>query len=170
MNGKQYNWLVSVVAIVATLAVLAGGQMVWQRFAVAQPLDKLFQGVDGVAKASWEEGKKDDVVQIYITLANVNNLQKTYSAINDGAKRILGTKPFKIHIEDKRTPELEQFYYNVHYHIQEAVATGNFSIMVERVQKQAADAGVAAKIIVEAKVVYLQLAKDGGEMYVVVPR
>jgi len=123
-----------------------------------------------VAKASWEEGKKDDVVQIYISLENVNNLQKTYSAINDGAKRILGTKPFKITIEDKRTPELEQFYYNVHYHIQEAVVTGNFAVMAERVQKQAAEAGVTAKIIVEAKVVYLQLAKDGGQMYVVVPR
>lgn len=170
MNRKGYNWLLSAAVVVLTLAILAGGQMAWQKFAVAQPMDKLLTSIDGVAKASWEEGKKDDVVQIYITLANVKNLAKTYGAISDGAKRILGSRPYRVTIADTRTPELEQFYYQIHYHIQEAIFTGNFSLMAEKVQKLSADAGITAQVYVEAKVVYVQLAKGEAQMFVVVTR
>lgn len=170
MNRKGYNWLLSALAVALTLAALAGGQIVWQKFVVAQPMDKLFNGIEGVTKASWEEGKKDDIVQIYITLADVKNLAKTHSAISDGAKRILGTRPYKINIEDSRTAELEQIYYNVHYHIQEAIFTGNFSAMAERVQKLSAEAGVTTQIYVEGKVVYVQMTKNDAQMYVVVTR
>ena len=52
MNNKGYNWLTSAVAVLLTLAVLTGGQMLWQKFTVVQPMDKLFQGIDGVTKSS----------------------------------------------------------------------------------------------------------------------
>ena len=144
--------------------------MLWQRFTVVQPMDKLLQGIDGVTKSSWEEGKKDDVVQIYISVAKVQDFAKTYGTIHEGAKRILGSRPFKINITDTRTTQLEQFYYRIHYLLQEAVFTGNFAAMDEKVRKMSAEAGIPAKVYVETKVVYVQLVKDQAEMYVVVMR
>ena len=170
MNNKRYNWLISAVAVVLTLAALTGGQMVWQKFTVVQPMDKLFQGIDGVTKASWEEGKKDDVVQIYIALAETKHFPKTYSAVHDGAKRILGSRPFKVNIADSRTDELERFYYTIHYQLHEAIFTGNFSLMAEKIQKLSDGAGVTARIYVEAKTVYVHLTKDQHELYAVVTR
>lgn len=170
MDLKNYNWLVSMLAVVATLALLAGGQVVWQKYSVAQPLEKLIHGIDGVVSASWEEGKKDDAVKINIKLHNVTNLQKTYGELSDGAKKIIGARPFKINIEDSRTPELERFYYNTHYYVQEAVSTGNYALMAERLQGKAAEAGVAVQVYVDAKSVYLQMTKESGQMYVVVSR
>ena len=170
MNSKNYNWFLSAVAVVLTLAVLAGGQMVWQRFTVVQPMDKLLQGVDGVTKSSWEEGKKDDVVQIYITLTKAKDFARTYGTIHDGAKRILGTRPFKINITDTRTAELEQFYYHTHYLLQEAVFTGNFAAMDEKIRKLSSEAGISSQVYVETKMVYVKFVKDTSEMYVVLIR
>ena len=170
MNRKGYNWRIGVLAVILTLAVLMGGQAAWNKYFVAQPLDKVFTGIDGVQKSSWEEGKKDDAVQIYITLANAANFAKTYGAIAEGAKGVLGAKPFRIRLTDSRTPELEQFYYKAHYHLQEAIQTGRFSDMADRVQALAREAGVTARIYVESKAVYVQLEKDGAQMYVVVTR
>ena len=170
MNSKNYNWLLSAVAVVLTLAVLSGGQMLWQRFTVVQPMDKLLQGIDGVTKSSWEEGKKDDTVQIYITLSETKNFPKTYSAIHDGAKRILGSRPFKVNIADSRSDELEQFYHKIHYQLHEAVFTGNFSLMAEKIQKLADESGITARVYVESKTVYVQLTKGQNELYAVVTR
>ena len=170
MNNKGYNWLTSAVAVLLTLAVLTGGQMLWQKFTVVQPMDKLFQGIDGVTKSSWEEGKKDDTVQIYITLAETKNFPKTYSAIHDGAKRILGSRPFRVNIADSRTDELDQFYHKIHYQLYEAMFTGNFSLMAEKIQKLADGAGITARVYVEAKSVYVQLTKGQNELYAAVTR
>mgnify|MGYP003585871642 CR=1 FL=1 len=170
MNSKNFNWVLSAVAVVLTLAVLTGGQMVWQRFTVVQPMDKLLQSIDGVTKSSWEEGKKDDVVQIYITLGNVSDFPKTYGTIHEGAKRILGSRPFKINITDSRTAELERFYYHSHYLLQEAVFTGNFSSMDEKIRKLSTEARISSQVYVEAKVIYVKFTKDAAEMYAVVTR
>lgn len=171
MNSHKYNWLVGVLAVVLTLAALAGGQLLWQKYAVAKPLDKMLQGIDGLEQAAWEDGtKKEDIVKINVTLHQVTNLSKTYNHITEGSQRILGSKGFKIIIHDSRTPELEQFYYGIHYYIQEAIFNGNFAFMSERIREQAAKQGITVQIYVDANNVYLQAVKDGAEMYEVVPR
>lgn len=172
MRGKQINWLLGCVALIATLAVLVGGQLLWQNFAVDKPLDKLLQEVDGVVAAAQSEvkGGKDKIVLLDVTLANVANLQKTYTDIDAGAKRILGSKPYTIAVHDKRTPALEQFYYSVHYFIQEAVFTGNFSQMAQRVSEQAQASGIDTKIFVDNRYVFVQMQQNDGQMYVIVPR
>ncbi|SDF64601.1 hypothetical protein [Sporolituus thermophilus] len=167
---RKYNLLIGLMSVVLTIALLAGGQVLWQKYAVAKPLDKMLQGIDGVESATWEEGTKKEEVKIHVTLHQVGNLPKTYSEITDGSRQILGARGFKIIIHDNRTPELEQFYYRVHYFVQEAIFTGNFALMAERLQEQAARSGVAVQAYVDARHVYLKMTKDGGEMYEVVPR
>lgn len=169
MNWKRDNWTVFVVALTLTVAILVAGQLMWQKFAVARPLDKGLKEIAGVENAVWEENKNGDVI-IKVTLASVPNLAKTYGDIDAAAKRALGKRPARIVLSDHRSPELEELYYTCNYNIQEAVATGGFTVMAERVRSAAQAAGAETKVYVDAQGVYLQLKKGETELYAVIPR
>lgn len=170
MNWRQYNWLAGCAAVCFTLVVLFGGQLLWKKFAVAQPLDKAFVKIHGVAETSWEEGKNGEPVKIYATLQHVDNLAKTYEDLNAGAKNVLEKKPFKILIRDNRSQELEQFNYKIQYLVQEAISTGRFAAMEEGLKAKAEAEDIDIRIFVSGDNIYLQTAKDTAQMYVVVPR
>lgn len=169
MNWKRDNWTVFVVALALTVAMLVAGQLMWQKFAVARPLDRGLKEIAGVESAVWEENKNGDVT-IKVALADVSNLAKTYGDIDSAAKRVLGKRPARVVLSDHRSPELEELYYTCHYNIQEAIATGGFTAMADRVQTAAKAAGAEAKVYVDARSVYLQLRKGEAELYAVVPR
>lgn len=169
MNMKRDNWLTFVAALAVTVAVLVAGQLLWQKYAVARPLDAGLRGIAGVTAASWDEGRNGDLT-INVTLGNVDNLPKTYGEIGDTAKNILGRRPARIALADSRTPELENLAYSLNIPVQEAIKTGNFTAMAERVAAAARAAGADARVSVDAANVYIQLARDGAALYEVVPR
>ncbi len=169
MNFKRDNRLTFVIALAVTVAVLVAGQLLWQKYAVARPLGSGLQGIPGVTAASWDENKNGDTT-INVTLGDVDNLARTYGEIGETAKTILGKHPARITLTDSRTPELEEIYHAVHFHLQEAIATGNFSAMADRVDAKARAGGAEARVYVDARNVYLQLHKADASLYAVVPR
>ncbi|WP_425057806.1 hypothetical protein SCACP_23480 [Sporomusa carbonis] len=174
MPNKNYNWVIGCVTLMLTLAVLFGGQFLWNKYAVANPVNRMFQNIDGVESVSIsrlnEQSKNNETVKIYIKLNHVDNLQNLYEEITDGLNQVGGGKKYDIVIRDTRTPELEQFYYSIHYDIQEAIFTGNFATMAERIQAKAGSAQVKTQIYVGNKNIYVQMTKGADGMYVVVPR
>jgi len=171
MDLRNRRWLMVIGIVMMTVAVLGGGQMLWQKFAVSKPLDTVLQGINGVEKVVRENGgKKEDPVKITVTLKNAENLQKTYTGIIEGSAGVLGGKKFKIAITDTRSAELEQFSYAVQPHIQEAMATGAFTQMVGKINELAAAKGIAVQIFIDNRNIYLQLSKDGAELYHVTAR
>ncbi len=167
---NRNSWLTYVAVLTVTVGVLVCGQFLWNKYAIAKPLDNGLQQVQGVEAASWEEGKTSENAALDITLDQVDDLQKTYGEITETTKKTLGRKAFRIVLHDHRTPELERLYYNVQYNIQEAIFTGNFSTMAGAVRQQAEAAGAEAKIYVDTGNVYIQLTKGAGTLYSVVPR
>lgn len=175
MLRKDYNWVVGCLALVLTLTVLFGGQLLWNKYAVANPINKMLQNINGVESVTIgrlnEQGKNNEKVKVlYIKLKNVSNLQVVYGEIIDGLKHVDAGNKFDIVIQDTRTPELEQFYYNIHYYVQEAIFTGNFATMADRINAKASGAGVDAQIYVDTQNIYLKMTKGNAEMYVVVSR
>lgn len=171
MNGKNNRWLRGCLAFGLTLAVLCLGQFLWHNYAVAQPLDKVLQDVDGVEKITWQDSRKQsEPVIIFVTLDHPANLQKTYGEISERAARVLGRQSFKVVIRDHRTPELEQLFYDVHYYLQEAIVNGNFSLMMDRVGEKVRARGADARIYVDGQYIYVELTKQGDSFYTLVPR
>ncbi len=169
MSFKRDNWFAYVAALAVTVAVLAGGQLMWQKYAVARPLDAGLRAIAGVTAASWEEGKSGDLT-INVTLGSVDNLAKTYGEISDTAKDILGRRPARIVLADSRSPELDNLAYTLNLPVQEGIYTGSFTAMADRVGAAARAAGADAKISVDAANVYIQLTRQGAALYEVVPR
>ncbi|HWR07187.1 hypothetical protein [Sporomusa sp.] len=174
MTKKDYNWVVGGLTLVLTLAVLFGGQLLWNKYAVANPINKTFQNIDGVESVHIgplnEQGRTGEPIKIYVKLAHVPNLQKLYGEMAEGLKQVSGQKKYDIIIQDNRTPDLDKFYYSIHYTIQEAIFTGNFTEMAERIEAKASIAGVETQTYVDTNKVYLQMTKGTNEMYVVVAR
>ncbi len=171
MNWQNYRWSIVVITIIVTLSILFGGQFLWQQFAIAKPMSQIAKGIDGVESAVLEKNAQNDpFVRVNVTLNHVSNLQATYKALNDRIFNVLGHKKYKITVNDSRTPELEHLYYTIHYYIQEAIFTGNFGLMAERIKTTADASGITAQIFVDAKNVYLQLSNTNGEMYIITPR
>lgn len=174
MPHRNYNWVAGCLVLVITLAILFGGQLLWNKYAIAKPISDLFKNIDGVESATLgrltDQGKNNEKIKIYVKLSNVPDLQKAYQEITDGLNQIDSGKKYDLVIEDKRTPDLERFYYDIHYYIQEAISTGNFAAMAERIETKADTAGITAKVYVDTQNVYLQMTKAGAEMYVVIAR
>lgn len=171
MNKKYLQLLKGCIALIITVAVLYTGQALWKNYAVDLPLDKTLNGVVGVEKVTWDDsGKINDSINIYITLDNTANLQKTYEEINKKIEMTLKGRDYSLEIKDNRTAELDQAYYEVHYYIQKAIVDGDFPLLEEKVQEKAAVSGAAAKVYVDAQNIYLQMTKDNKSLYAVVAR
>lgn len=174
MPKKEHNWIVGGLTLVLTLAVLFGGQFLWNKYAVANPINRMSQNIEGVEAVTvgqlHDRGKSNEKIKIYVKLKNVPNIQALYGKIGESLDQVSGSKKYEIVIQDSRTPELEQFYYAVHYHIQEAIFTGNFADMAEHIQTQASRAGIAVQVYVDVDNVYLKISKDAAEMYAVIAR
>jgi hypothetical protein len=171
MNWKDYNVFRIVLSLVLTAAFLFCGQALWHNYAVAKPLDKTLQEINGVEQVTLhKKSKLDDTVTIDVTLKNAANFATTYKQISDTAKQILGQNQVQIKINDHRTPDLEQLYYDVHFYLQEAIATGSFALMNERIQQTATEHGAAANIYVNTDTIYVKLAKGEAELYMLIPR
>jgi len=171
MNWQKYKWFIVVITTVLTLTVLGASHFFWQQYALDKPLTQVIQSIDGVETLTLDNSDKNESSRaIHITLNHVANLQKTYQGANDGIINILGAKKYHIIIHDHPTPELEQLYYAMHYHIQEAIFTGKFGGMAEIIQEKALAANTKAQVYVDANYIYVQLMSNNGNLYRVISR
>lgn len=171
MNLQKYKWPIVVIAIVSTLAILALSQFLWNHFTLEAPLYQTIQKIDGVEMVTWDNSDKNaSIPKIHITLNKVTNLEKTYQEITDRTTTILGSKKYKIFIHDHHTPELEQLYYSLQPQLQEAIATGKFSIMTEIIQEKALASHTKSQVYIDANYIYLQLVNENSSFYTVIPR
>jgi NACalpha-BTF3-like transcription factor len=171
MNWQKVNWSIIVIGILISFTAASSSYYFWQQYVVTKPLTQTIQEIDGVEQVTLDApDKKQGIREVHVTLANVDNLQTTYQLINDTIEANLGTKKFKLILRDHRTPELEQLYYSLHYHIYEGIFTGKFGTMSEIIQEKAAAANTQAQVYMDANYVYLQLTTTTGNLYQVFPR
>ncbi|MHB1391574.1 MAG: hypothetical protein ACYCYE_00570 [Clostridia bacterium] len=171
MRIKYIRFLKGCIALIITVAVLYVGQAIWHDYAVDLPLDKTLNGIDGVEKVTWDDSSNiNDSINIYVTLNNTANLQKTHEEINNKIEKTLKNKEFNLEIKDNRSLELEQAYYDIHHYIQKAIVDGDFPLLEEKVQEKAGATGAAAKVYVDEQYIYLQLTKNDSSLYAVVSR
>lgn len=171
MNIKKNKLFKGLLALVITLALLYAAQNVWMNYAVASPLDKTLNDVDGVAKVTLRDTNKlSEPVIIVVTLDHDINLEKTYSAINEKIVETLNKKPYVLKLSDNRTPELEQLYYDIHFYVQQAMVDGNFPLLAENAREKAEALNAAARVYVDDKNIYLQLIKNDNFLYTIVSR
>jgi len=171
MNINKGMIIKGFLALVLTPAVLYTWQSIWMNYAVASPLDKALNGIDGVKKVTLHKSKKlNKPVEVNIALESDVNLEKVYSEINDKIADTLKNKPYVLEIEDNRTQELEQLYQEINLYVQKAIVDGNFPVLAQNAEEKAESVEAHSKVYVDDKNVYLQLSKKGNFLYAVISR
>jgi hypothetical protein len=161
--------LVPVIVItLVSLVVLFGGWWAYRQYNVVNPLKASLEKVSGVQSVQVQTGNPG-VVEV--TMGPVADLQSTYLNITRTVRGIVGDpSAVTIRIQDKRNQELTDAYEEtLEPIILEGVRKGNYAHMIEEAKRMASELGIRAKITMDVHNVYVQLMKDNGYFYDVMP-
>lgn len=155
--------------VILTLALLAGGYWLYQRFLVEKPLADALHQLPEVM--DWSLRKDKDKKVLIVELASVSNLKESSNAIKDTAEHFLGKEAVEIHLLDRRSSELEKVMYAVQFPLYEALVQGNFTHMAEFIRIEAENAKLSRyQIYIDESYLYIQLHQGQNYLYEIVPR
>lgn len=168
MNLQNLRWPVVVVTLVVALGVLfAGGFLVKSR-TVNDPLAALYTASPAVEDFTIQESK--DGFHITLKLSETVDLAQAYGELAEDTARLLAGTDYDLQVTDGRTPALEETERRVNLYVQEALATGQFAAMADRVEEEALQAGQTARVAVDSQRVYVELREEDGYLYSVTER
>lgn len=165
--GLRVPVVVSVFAL--GLGSLFGFNYVYQYSRVDQPLSRFYSSRQEVVEHRVVD--RGGQVAVTLRLGPVPNLREAYLALEKGTLGILGNRPFRLEISDNRDARLVDDYYRLHYSLQEALSTGQFSTMSRNVADQARALGLEdARVFVDERYIYVQLRRGDRYLYELLSR
>ncbi|HYF91215.1 MAG TPA: hypothetical protein VD969_03105 [Symbiobacteriaceae bacterium] len=168
MNLQNLRWPVIVATMAVTLAVLFGAGFLVKSQTVEEPLKAAYTKSPVVETSSVE--RQGDKYVIKVKFKDVPDFALAYGDLYEETERLLKETPFTIQVADHRSPKLEQTFRRVNLYVQEALATGQFSAMADRVEAEAAKAGLTARLAVDNDRVFVQMHDEGAYLYSVAER
>ena len=168
MSYKEMRITIVLVAIIVVLALLFGGQMVYKRYNIEQPLFKVYSKTKAVQDA--DIINRNGRVKIVLSLGPTTNFQKTYLELMEKTTGILGERSFELKIKDNRNQDLESLLVDAEPVIYEAVSKGSYTWMKQEVLKAAEKVGAEARVFVDGDRIYLSFAKGRHYLYEVIQR
>ncbi|MDP2857368.1 MAG: hypothetical protein Q8P50_05245 [Bacillota bacterium] len=170
MSRKSLKGLIVIVVSAAVgFGLFFGVNLILVNRTVTKPLENSLRQVPGVLSVKAHEGSGR--LKIDVSLGQVQDFHETYSSLVRRVSEIVGKREYELDILDHRDDQLEMAYYQMHYDIQEAIATGGFSRMASALEQHSRDLGLSgAKVFVDQRAVYLQLQSGSNYLYAVFPR
>lgn len=169
MNFKGVRYPVVAVTLVVTLVFLFGARWVYQRQALDRPLEAAVLAVPGVEEVV--VGQRGDALVVRVRAGETPRLEDFVADLWRAIDRVQGGAGVELEISDSRTERLENVYHDLHFHVQEAVATGRYSELPARLEEVSAGTGLTrGRIFVGPDYVYLQLHQEEARLYEIIPR
>lgn len=166
---RTLRWPVVAISLALSLAVLFGARWLLFTQMVAGPMTRLLTALPTVAR--FETFRLGGVQVVRLEVADVPDLALAYVDLYRGIGGILGTAPYRLEITDRRSPALQEALYRISPLVQEAMATGQFSLLQPRLAAESRNLGVdRARVVVDGERVYLQLHRGSEYLYEVFPR
>ncbi|MHB8171636.1 MAG: hypothetical protein ACYDG6_08850 [Thermincolia bacterium] len=168
MDYKNIRITIVVVAIIVVLALLLGGQMIYKRYNIEQPLFKVYSKTKAVQDA--DIINRNGKVKVVLALGPTVNFQKTYRELMEETVVVLGERPFELRIKDNRDQVLERLLIDTEPVIYEAVSKGNFTWMKWEITRAAGAAGAEAQVFIDGERIYVSFMKGRHVLYEVIQR
>lgn len=157
-----------IIAFLVVASLLFGGEKLLEYQRVENPVLSGVKNIPGVVEARLVNTSNGMTLEV--KLQGVTDLAKTYQAIQDKVEP-LGNRLTSVDIRDSRTQELSDALHDLHFAIQEGIATGHFQNMADQVQALAQKSGVKISYLtVTGDGVYVTLAEKGHYLYAIYPR
>ncbi|HYG58314.1 MAG TPA: hypothetical protein VD902_09670 [Symbiobacteriaceae bacterium] len=168
MNLQNLRWHIVAATMAVTVALLFGVSYVLNSQTVEQPLKAMLAGSAQVDSHRIE--RQGSRYVITVKLKDVPDLAQAYRTLHDEAGKVLKGADFALQVEDSRSPKLEDTYRRVNLYVQEALATGQYAAMADRVEAEAEKHGLTARMAVEGDRVFVQLHDGQAYLYGVAER
>ncbi|HEY8393670.1 MAG TPA: hypothetical protein VIK92_02590 [Thermaerobacter sp.] len=164
MFRRPFQYPLAFLTALLTLAGLLVGSFFYQEQVKAAPLERDLATVPGVHSVHVERAGGQWLVRV--ELGGVELIPVTYRQLRELADRRLGSGQYALRLVDRRTPELQQAFYEMSYYLEEARARGNFAEAARRIEEKGRELGLErARLYVDPEYLYLELVDDGGALY-----
>ena len=131
MDYKGYRAKIVICALLVTIALLAGGNMLFDATMVQRPLAARLDECDQIRE--YDTFARNGITIIVVRVGDVRDWPLFYRALGDDIRQVMGERPFQLEIEDSRDEVLTAAYRRMHYALQEAATNGSFVMMAEAV-------------------------------------
>ncbi|MCA0754371.1 hypothetical protein KP806_04870 [Paenibacillus sp. N4] len=153
-----------------TASVLFGGWAIYNQVAIAAPLDKVVNDVDGVISSGKPVMTKDNVV-IDVVLDPDANVRAVYEAIAANGSGVFGDRKLELNIETKSDKQLDDIWSKALFQVAEAMETKTYSNIPGAVKEAAAGSvDVSVSTEMDDNNVYVTLKNGDTVKYIVLPR
>jgi hypothetical protein len=170
MDLKGIKLTAVLLIAVLMFGLLLGGKYVYGKVTSDQPLFKSFQNVPEVTGVQILKNTKKEM-EILVTLAEVDDLAVAYHNLAQMAQPVAGDRECRLILTDARNEILAKAYYDIHYLIQESIATGAFAAMADKVEERIDRTEINRhRVVVGNEYVFVQLHHDGQYLYEIIPR
>ncbi len=164
----KINLLVLTAVAVISLALLLFGQHLLFNNHTLRNWEARFTDIPGVAAAAVDSTPRG--LTLTLKLAGDVEFRETFHQLLDLAVEA-GVSPAAIILEDTRGPVLSQAFYDIHYAVEEGLATGRFQLMADTVRRALAVRGIDDyQLWVDQQFVYLEMHYGSEHLYHVFPR
>lgn len=168
MNLQQIRWPVVLLVLGVTLAGLFGAGYVLKSQTVDQPVRELLAGTPQLE--SYRVEQRNGEMEITVRFTGAVDLKETYAGLDEELRAILKGAPYRLRVEDERTPALRRAAERIDLYVAEGVATGAFAAMADRIEAEAEAAGAEARVAIDSARVYVTLTAPDGYLYSVTER
>lgn len=159
--------VLTMVSAISLALLLLGQHFIFSRHTV-RGWEEKFADIPGVAAAAVDSTPNG--LSLTLQLDNETGLQETYGQILNLAAEA-GISLDAVSILDTRGPILSQTLYEIHYAIQEGIATGRFQHMADAVAQGLAHRGIDNyQLWVDNELIYLEMHYGPEHLYQVFPR
>lgn len=151
-----------------TLGALVGGRVLARNLQVDRPLARDLGAIRGVRGHKLLE--ETDGLTLRLRLDRVADLESVAERALAVVEKHEGRPVLRMEIEDVRRG-LTGAYYELRFSLEEAVATGRYSMLRTELSVLAKRHGLdRARIYLDRRFIYVQLEKDGSYLYEALPR
>jgi hypothetical protein len=155
--------------LVVCLGFLFGARWVYQNQALNRPLEQAIGAVPGVLDVAVTQ--RSDALVVRVRVGETPRLEEFVSALSRVILAVEGDQRVELRLSDSRTESLQDVYYDFHFHLQEAAATGRYSALPARLEEVAASNRLTRyRVFVGPEYVYVQLHQEAASFYEILPR
>lgn len=159
--GKQRIMLICLTGLLI-FCLLLGGKIIYEKNWQEGPMLRESQQIQGVVSATIEKVKGEK--ELNVVTDQVVSLRQTCRALQKLESDI------PIRFLDQSTDELEKVLGEMQFALQEGLALGEFTLMEQKIQAQAEEAGVQCTLEIDNEAVYVALNQGEAQLLEVIER
>ncbi len=157
------------IALALTLGTLFGARWIYQDQALDRPLAEAVRAVNWVEDVKISQ--RGDTIVVKVKTADVPRLEDFVQDLWRAVDSVENDQKVELELGDNRSQSLQEVYYDFHFFLQEAVATGRYSELPSSLAEVATpDKVTRSRVYVASDYVYVQFHQGEDALYAVIPR